>query len=610
MPAAPLPADEAARLAELQSYEILDTAPDPRFDTFVRLAINLYDVPIALVSLVDGRRQWLKAAIGVGDVSETPREHSFCARAILEPDEVMVVEDASLDVRFLDNPLVTGGPNIRFYAGAPIVGSGGHALGTLCIIDCKPRQLSGEDRRILADLAAGVSSVLELHHRIAGMKRAATHDPLTGLANRSLFEPELESAVAATLTGSTCAVLCLDLDHFKAVNDTYGHAGGDIFLCEVAKRLRGIIRPTDLAGRLGGDEFVILMRGPFPPQAPQMLAERILVALEAPVLIDGDAVPIRCSMGYAAAPPRRDGPSLMRAADMALYAAKEAGRGTIVAAIETSMVPQNLALVEMRSIERDLRRALDTGAFTLHWQPYFCAGSGAIEGFEALIRWDRPGHGPVSPAVFIPAAEAAGLIVEIDRWVLEAACTVAANWPAPYEIAVNISADWLCMRDMASAVAVILHRTAFAPGRLILELTERVVVTSPLQVQQRIRELHDLGARLALDDFGMGYSSLACLRDFAFDRIKLDISFIRSVAIDPKARGMVCAILALGRVLEMPVCAEGVETEFQLDFLKAKGCELVQGYLLGRPSHLPMFEPDPRRPIHVWHHDRPGVLHS
>ncbi len=593
MPAAPLPDDEAARLAELISYEILETPADPRFETFIGLAQQIYDVPIALVSLVDAERQWFKAAAGVGNVCETSRGASFCAWAILAPDQVMVVEDTAEDARFIDNPLVNGSPHIRFYAGAPILGAGGHALGTLCIIDTKPRRLDRPGRRQLASLATGVASMLELHRGLQQMQRAATHDCLTGLANRALFEPELEAAAQAALDGIDCAVLCLDLDRFKLVNDTYGHAIGDDLLRETARRLRSIIRPSDLAARLGGDEFAILMRGPFPPGAPQRLAERVLAAFAQPALLHGISLAIHSSIGHASTPPHRDGALLLRAADIALYKAKDLGRGSIVAASQECHEPADLLAAGASDMERDLRQALAAGAFELHWQPYFRAGSGQVEGFEALLRWDRPGHGPVSPAVFIPVAEASGLIVGIDAWVLEQACASASLWPVSLSVSVNVSPHWLCTVDVATTVASLLDRTALASGRLVLELTERTVINFPMQVRERIHALHSLGLRLALDDFGIGYSSLACIKDFAFDTLKLDGSFIHDIETQPRAREVARVILALGRALDMTVCAEGVETGFQLDFLRTEGCELVQGYLFGRPEPMPAFRPMP-----------------
>ena len=589
MPDAPYPDDEAARLAELFSYDILDTAADPRFETFIALARQIYDVPIALVSLVAADRQWFKAAAGLGSVCETSRGASFCAWAILKPDQVMVVEDAARDPRFIDNPLVTGHPHIRFYAGAPIIGAGGHALGSLCVIDTRPRRLDAAGCRQLALLADGIASVLELHRGLQQMKRVATHDPLTGLANRALFEPELEAAALLALNGANCAVLCLDLDRFKMVNDTYGHATGDALLCETARRLRSVIRPSDLAARLGGDEFAVLMRGPFPREAPQRLAERILLAFAQPAMVHGSRIPIESSIGHAGTPPQCEGASLLRAADLALYQAKNTGRGTIVGAPRHNPASSGPPPTGT-SLEHDLRQSLASGGFTLNWQPYFSTASGVVEGFEALLRWDRPGHGPVPPAVFIPVAESSGLIVGIDAWVLEQACAAAARWPTQADVSVNISPHWLCMADVSNTVANLIERTGLAARRLVLELTERSVINFPMQVRERIRELHALGVKLALDDFGIGYSSLSCIKDFAFDKLKLDRSFIQDVETQARAREVARAILALGRALDMSVCAEGVETRYQLDFLRAGGCDLVQGYLLGRPEQQPVFE--------------------
>jgi diguanylate cyclase (GGDEF)-like protein len=585
MAAALLPENETERLADLESYEILDTGPDPRITPFVRLASQLYDVPIVLVSLVDRDRQWFKAEIGLA-ASETPRELSFCAHAILAPSDVFVIEDATADPRFADNKLVTGTPHIRFYAGAPIVSPSGHALGTLCIIDRKPRSLDAQGRRRLADLAVGVGAVLDLHRCMRRMQQAATHDPLTGLANRALFEPSVAAAVEASLGGLCCAVLYVDLDRFKVVNDTYGHAGGDIVLREVSNRLRRIIRPGDLAARLGGDEFAVLMCGPFPPYAPQLLADRIVAAFAEPVQINASAMSIGCSIGFAVAPDDgRDMHTLVSAADRALYRAK-ARRGCIVAAASPDRDP----LARPRTLEDDLRDAILGGDLNLVWQPYFATGSGEVAGHEALVRWNRPGYGPMSPSAFVPVAEASGLIEDLDAWVLQAACAAAARWPVPQRIAVNISPHWFCMGDAWTMVSSVLKITGFDPERLVLEITERTVMDQPDRVSASIDKLRAHGVRVALDDFGTGYASLGCLKSFAFDELKLDRSFVCDIGVDGRADDIVRAVLALARALGMHVCAEGVETTAQLNLLRSEGCQMVQGFLLARPAPAPLFD--------------------
>src|ERR1700733_6878588 len=258
MPAAPPTEHEEQRLATLAAQHLLDTPPDPRFDSLVRLTADLFDVPIVLVSLVDRDRQWFKSAVGLS-ACETHRDYAFCAYAILQPDDVMVIEDATADPRFADNPLVTGEPFIRFYAGAPLVARDGQPLGTLCIIDRKPRALAHSMRVRLRELADSAAAMVDLHRCAIDLQHAATHDGLTGLANRFLFEDRLESAVSDALSGRPCAVLLFDVDELKAPNDELGHDVGDVLLVAVARRFQNIVRGTDLVARIGSDEFAVLL---------------------------------------------------------------------------------------------------------------------------------------------------------------------------------------------------------------------------------------------------------------------------------------------------------------------------------------------------------------
>lgn len=320
----PVPGQEAERLATLEDLRILDTPPDPGFDHLVTIASAYFGVPIALVSLIDRDRQWFKARVGL-DPCQTPREQAFCAHAICQPDEVMVVEDARADPRFADNPLVLGDPLIRFYAGAPIVAHNGMALGTLCIIDRQPRHLSLADRSVLREFAASAASLIELHLRNRLLARAAQVDPLTGLLNRRGLELELQAAFAGVAEGECCGLIFGDLDHFKLINDRHGHDVGDRVLRDVAQHLRGIVRASDCVARIGGDEFVILLSHPIEDEHLAAIAERVARPFVLPSLPQHP--PITLSVGGALAP--RDGidaETLRHRADAALYAAKRAGR--------------------------------------------------------------------------------------------------------------------------------------------------------------------------------------------------------------------------------------------------------------------------------------------
>ncbi|MBU8546839.1 MULTISPECIES: EAL domain-containing protein [Roseomonadaceae] len=585
MAPAALPANETERLKALHAAGILDTAQDARFDAFARLAAHLAGTPMAMVSLIDADRQWFKAAIGV-ELREIPGRSSFCAHAILQPERVMVVEDAAQDPRFANNPLVIGPPHVRFYAGAPIIDRAGHALGTLCVLDNLPRQMPEAASRALADIAQGVAAAIELRSSLESAQSAALRDPLTGLGNRPLFEQRLEEAIgrARGPEAHSFAVFCLDLDRFKAVNDLLGHAGGDALLREAARRLTASVRQADTVARLGGDEFAVILSGPTTAAEADALAVRLIEALSAPFEYEGQPVPIRTSVGYALAPADGlDADALLRRADNALYAAKNQGRGQQMR-FDPAMEGQ---LAGRQALERDLRSALAHGAFRFEWQPVADAKTGRIVSCEALLRWDRPGHGPVSPAVFVPIAEACGLGGMLDEWVLREGCRQAAAWPHKLKVALNVSASRFHLGGLAGLVAAMLRDSGLSPDRLELEVTEGTLIKDEAAAAVTIEELHVLGVRVALDDFGTGYSSLGYLHTLPLDKVKLDRSFIRDMDSSDKARNVVRAVLQLCRGLGIKACAEGVETQAQLDYLRAEGCDLIQGYLIGRPHPVP-----------------------
>jgi diguanylate cyclase len=586
MPDAPAPSDEASRIASLAAYRILDTPHDPNFDTVVHLAADLYDVPIALISLTDTDRQWVKAAVGF-QLRQVSRTSAFSAYAILRPDEVMVVEDATLDPRFANSPLVLGEPRVRFYAGAPIRAVNGQPLGTVCIADHTPRHIEAPGLRHLANLAVHVGLLLELHRKTLLLEEAATIDPLTGLFNRRRFEGELSAATDGALAGRPCALLCLDLDHFKQINDTYGHDVGDDLLREVGRRLTRVARGNDLVARVGGDEFAVLMSGPVEISEAETMAARIVQAFAQVYSVGGFSAAIQTSIGVALCPIHGIGPAgLRRAADQAMYAAKQSGGGRIATA--SGQVGSGLTAINpdgpAARLIADLERAVSYGALSLHWQPYLNVRKGEIIGYEALVRWDRPGHGRVEPSVFVAIAEMSGLIASLDRWVLGQACQEAAAWPSHLRISVNISGYWFGRGDLLELLAGTLSRTGLAPGRLTLELTERTLIEHSDCLRERIEALHAMGVQVALDDFGNGYSSLSYLREFPFDTLKLDRGFVSALHGDGRAEAVARAVLQLGANLGMQVCAEGVETKAQLDFLKAEGCDLVQGYFLDEQS--------------------------
>ncbi|WP_083467717.1 putative bifunctional diguanylate cyclase/phosphodiesterase [Methylobacterium tarhaniae] len=408
--------------------------------------------------------------------------------------------------------------------------------------------------------------------RIAHM---AHHDALTGLPNRVLFHQRLAEAVAA---GLPLGLLCLDLDHFKLVNDTLGHPAGDALLREVAERLRACLDADGLVARLGGDEFAIL--GPGGRDVLLGLADRIIAALGRPFALDGQDVTIGASVGIALAPEHGDDPDgLLRKADTALYAAKADGRRTR-RLFEPAM---DAALQSRRALERDLRAAIAAEALEVHYQPLVATGSLAVTGCEALLRWRHPDRGFVSPGAFIPVAEETGLIAPLGEWVLRRACREAAGWPGGVRVAVNLSPAQFRTPDLVGTVARALAESGLDPARLELEITEQVMLEESTANVAVLHRLRGLGVRIAIDDFGTGYASLSYLQAFPFDKIKIDRSFTAAVGREATAVAIVQAVIGLGASLGITTLAEGVETEAQLAFLRRSGCGEVQGFLFSRP---------------------------
>ncbi|MDT7951236.1 MAG: EAL domain-containing protein [Acetobacteraceae bacterium] len=415
----------------------------------------------------------------------------------------------------------------------------------------------------------------------------AHHDPLTGLPNRTLLHERMNGMVARTRSnGATLAVLCLDLDGFKTVNDLHGHAAGDTVLREVGSRLRRNTRESDTVARLGGDEFVVLHEASANPQGTRALAERLIADLaEAYLLDNGQLGHITVSVGIAMFPIDGNDPqALLRNADTALYRAKADGKNGYAFFRPDMDVERR----ERRYLENDLWQAIDRNEFHLVWQPLCLADDpGRVTGFEVLLRWQHPVRGAVSPAEFIPVAEDCGAISTIGAWVLRQACCEAAQWAVPLLVSVNVSPLQAQAGDaFAVVVEQILDESGLSASRLMLEVTEGVLIREPERVLIALRRLKALGVQVALDDFGTGYSSLATLRAFPFDKIKIDRAFITGVAVNGQDAAIVRAVLGLANGLGLPVIAEGVETSTQLEALCTLGCQEVQGWLPGRPAPI------------------------
>ncbi|WP_177345230.1 bifunctional diguanylate cyclase/phosphodiesterase [Pseudomonas sp. CC6-YY-74] len=413
------------------------------------------------------------------------------------------------------------------------------------------------------------------------MRYLAHHDALSGLLNRMSFNEALHEAVwRHEAGGPVFSVLCIDLDHFKEVNDTLGHGAGDEVLRQVGERLRSLVRHGDRVARLGGDEFAILQTGVAAIDDVSTLAERVVELLARPYDLGTDT--IHCNGSVGAAVFGVDGTTeedLMHKADLALYRSKAAGRGTF------SFYDEELdkQLEARRMLTSELRTAIGTEQFTLHYQPQFAPDGTTLKGYEALLRWKHPTLGAQMPDQFIPLAEDTGLIDPLGRWVLRTACAQAALWPDELSVAVNLSAAQFQQGDLVEVVARTLDASGLAAHRLELEITESMLMNNTQLVTQTLARLAAMGVQIAMDDFGTGYSSMAYLWRFPFDKLKIDRSFTAHLASDPKVNLIVKSIISLAHSLDIRVNAEGVENASQLEILRTHKCDEIQGYLLGRP---------------------------
>lgn len=425
-----------------------------------------------------------------------------------------------------------------------------------------------------------ITDITERHRSAEKIAHLARHDTLTGLANRTLFREKLASALENIDRDGGFSVLFLDLDDFKVVNDAHGHPIGDGLLCQVALRLKEAVRSQDTVARFGGDEFAIIMTGLNDPNQVIVRARHLIELLREPYRVDDVLITSTASIGCALAP--TDGKianDLLRNADIALYTAKSDGRNTC-RLFAPEMSEQ---LIERRRMEEELSRAIATGELELHYQPLVSINSGSFCGFEALVRWNHPERGRIPPLDFIPIAEDTGLIVPIGRWVLNRACREAASWNNSLRIAVNLSPIQFREASLVDDIKFALNQSGLAAERLELEITESVMMQNGEQTIAKLKEINALGVKISMDDFGTGYSSLNYLRNFAFDKIKIDRSFVNELGRDNECDSIVRAIISLAECLSVSTTAEGVETSEQLEALRAMGCEEAQGYLFSQP---------------------------
>ncbi len=601
-----IPLDEAQRLAALHATRLLGSAPEETFDRITRTAARLLGVPIALVSLIDKDRQWFKSRTGL-DACETPRDISFCGHAILS-DEPLVVPDAAQDARFVDNPLVTGDMHLRFYAGVQLYSVDRKKIGTLCVIDSRPRQLGPGELDALRDLARMVEQLV--YHRQLAMAAQSlserlqdcapapggspasgelawlvAHDLLTGLPNRQAMLRAIQGSIAGwRADGTPALVACINVDRFKRFNETLGHRAGDEILVGLATSLQALLREGDMLARAGSDEFLLLLHARGEHPEPERAFDRIMAAANRAIPTPDGEIALTCSIGTTLLPQDGDdADALLNNAVTAMRHAKAQGRGAIVRFTPELRTEHGRRL----TLESHLRRAIAQDELFLQYQPKVDLRSGSLAGFEALVRWRHPEYGVIPPDEFIPIAEESGMIVPIGEWVLRSAVGQMAAWRAQglplAPVAVNLSARQFLQSDVIAMVGELLEQSGLAPGLLELELTESVSMADPERSVVVMRGLGDLGVMLSIDDFGTGYSSFGYLRRLPLDKLKIDKSFVQDMAHSAESSAIVQAIVAMAHRLQLAVIAEGVETADQVAALRKADCDQIQGYYYSRP---------------------------
>lgn len=573
-----------------------DTLPEESFDRIARLAAASLRSPVAIVSLVDDDRHVVKSSVGLTGRSRVWRKVPLAlrySRQVVSTGRPVFIGNTPGSKS--DDALAGATPDGIAYAIAPITLSDGQAIGTICVIDTAPHGWTHVEINALMDIGSLLVTELELRSDLSVKRQtqehllySTLHDALTGLPNRSLFTERLRHAMrrATRHPDDLFAVLFLDLDRFKDINDNLGHFAGDELLRAVARRLEACLRPEDTVARLSGDEFAILLESITDTSDAGRVAERIEEALSFPINLAGAEVTTSASMGIVTSSMAHDQPEqLLRSADMAMYRAKAAGR----ARYEMFDRAMHTDALERLRLETDLRRAVELQEFVLHYQPVVSLRTGRVTGLEALVRWQHPERGLVHPADFIPVAEETGLIVPIGKWVLAEAMKQINEWHAghprkePLTMGVNLSVKQFSQPDLLDQIRSALETSSAAPRSLCLEITESAIIDkgrSAVSILSRIREL---GAQVYLDDFGTGYSSLSYLHGLPIDAIKIDRAFVSSMDTDDKNLRLVRTILTLAEIVGVRAEAEGISTSEQLRELRALNCEQGQGYLFSSP---------------------------
>jgi diguanylate cyclase len=579
-PAAPVPADESARLFDLHALGILDTSPENDFDRLIQLATMICGAPMGAISFVDAHRQWFKARVGL-DVAETPRATSFCAYTISNPHALMEVPDTVADARFRSNPFSSGAQPVRFYAGVPLRTRIGSAVGTLCVMDTEPRVLTASQRDALQKLADTVSGQLASRREMRMLRLATQLDRRTGLPTWFQFESVFEHVVAADRSAGL--LVLVRLKTLGAITSAHGFRTADAMLVESAARLRLFLGENALIGRVKRELFVVYMPGHDAGVFAAETAPALAAALLGPYEIDSLSLLCRVQLGIAVSP--HDGHTLdeiVNAADSALRLAMEQDEPFMFFDREV----ENLISRHYR-LEPELRGALGRDEFVNYYQTKVDLVTGEIVGVEALIRWVHPERGIVPPLEFIPALELTGLIALTGAQVIRRALADWRSWKAAGldapRISVNVTAAELRGESFLRELKTAVDEAGGASAALQIEVTEGFLIRNMERTIQILAQVREWGIPVALDDFGTGYSSLAYLVSLPIDELKVDRAFIQKMTTHPAHLGVVDTCITLAHRLKLTVVAEGVETLEQAELLRSLGCDQAQGFLYSHP---------------------------
>lgn len=584
---------ETARLRDLYSLRLLDTQREERFDQYADLLADLFDVPIAYISLISQNRQWFKATHGT-EMRELDRKEAFCAVTVAN-DQPLVSEDLARDPRFASNWLVRKEPGLRFYAGAPIHGPSGYPVGTVGLLDFVPREFSPQERRHLALLGGVVEQEILHDHQVDGLRRdlqkAAYYDAVTGLPNQRLLIERLQFVIDLAVQQKKKVFYALvDLQHFGTVNQAHGWEMGNEILRAVARRLVDRHTTPHVVARWHGDQFVVVSPMEHSTANLKRFAEGIMRCFDEPFTLRGEVTQLSARAGISLASDHgTDALALIHSGHTAMRAAAHDGWNNYKV---YSSGMERLA-VRRQNVAECLRAGLRNGKITLAYQPMFDLHSDRYTTVEALVRWFDAELGYVPPEELLEIAQRVGLQEELELAILSQACTDAAKWQrkgCDMSVSVNLSATQFYKQDLVDQVKRTLEQTGLSPQRLILEITEQATVQDMERAIASMQMLSDYGVRVAIDDFGIGYSSFAYLAELPVHAVKIDRRIVMGVSRGHNSANVVSGIIHLAHALELKVVAEGIESEDQVGFLRDTGCDQLQGFFFSRPrppSELP-----------------------